>query len=160
MDSKNTLLYEKVIKDNLPGYDKIDPADLNIERLVEKAIAKVGKLKWVGEDNKPWDFEDDKSDCKTSSIKLPNTIKGTITSTDSKEGALRCTVSNPFSPNEVDFFFIPIEDVRDLETKVGGKKNSAGVAKKIDYTYNRQKNTYRPIEKFRVTSFEEMCNKR
>ena len=156
--SKNQILYEKVIKNNMPGYENVDPEDLNMERLVEKAIAEVGDLKWVGPKNLPYDYEDDKSDAKTSSIKIPNTIKGTITSTDSKEGALRCTVSNPFSPNQVDFFFIPIDNVKKLETPVGGKKNAAKHAKKIDYSYNRDENKYSHIEEFRCESFEEMCN--
>tara|TARA_Y100000004_G_scaffold97305_1_gene108920 strand:- start:278 stop:787 length:510 start_codon:yes stop_codon:yes gene_type:complete len=164
--TKEELIYEKVLKKTL-GIELgeyISPNDLNVEKLVEKAIAKVGELKWVGEDNKPWDYEDDKSDCKTSSIKPKNSIEGTITGTSNKEGALRCVVSNPFSPNGVDYFFIPIDDVRKLETDVGGEANKKRPpelrSKKISYSYNIQNDSYSKLNEFRCSSFEEMCKKK
>jgi hypothetical protein len=162
MASKEELLYEKVLKDNLNINlgDDLTPNDLNCEKLVEKAIAKAGNLKWVGEDNLPWDYECDKSDSKTSSVAQSVSYKGTITSTESKEGALRCTITNDFSSKKIDYFFIPIKDVRKLESSVGGKKNSSGVKKKISYTYSVDKDDYGRIEPYRCNSFEEMCNKK
>ena len=164
--TKEELIYEKVLKKTL-GIELgeyISPNDLNVEKLVEKAIAKVGKLKWVGEENLPWDFDDDKSDCKTSSITPKNTIKGTITGTANKEGALRCVISNPFSPNGVDYIFIPVDVVRELETEVGGAANKKRPPeyryKCINYSYNIQKESYGKLEEFRCSSFEEMCKKK
>lgn len=155
--SKNQLLYEKVIKKTLPGYENVDPDDLNIERLVEKAIAKVGNLKWVGPENLPYDYECDKSDCKTSSVNVSITIRGTITGTESKEGSLRCVISNEYSPNKVDYFFIPAKDVRKIESKMGGKKYNK---KKISYNYSVSKDDYGIIEPYRCKTFEEVAKKR
>ena len=155
--SKNQLLYEKVIKDNLPGYENVDPDDLNIERLVEKVIAKVGNLKWVGPENLPYDYECDKSDCKTSSVSVSITVKGTITGTESKEGALRCVVSNEYSPNKVDYFYIPPKGVRKIESKMGGKKYNK---KKISYTYSVSKDDYGILQDYRVDTLEEVATKK
>lgn len=156
--SKNQLLYEKVIKNNLPGYENVDPDDLNIERLIEKTIAKVGNLKWVGSENLPYDYECDKSDCKTSSVSVSITVRGTITSTESKEGALRCIVTNPHSPNEVDFFLIPNKAVRKLESKQGGTKYTG--KKKITYTYSTSRDSYGILEPYRVDTLEEVATKK
>jgi hypothetical protein len=156
--SKNQLLYDKVIRGNLPGYENVDPDDLNIERLVEKAIAKVGNLKWVGPDNLPYDYECDKSDCKTSSVSVTLTVRGTITGTESKEGTLRCIVTNQHSPNKVDFFLIPNKAVRKLESKQGGTKYTG--KKKITYSYSTSRDSYGILEPYRVDTLEEVATKK
>ena len=158
--SKEQVIYDNVIVGNVKGFteDSNDPADLKIERLVEKAIANVGNLTWVGDDNLPYDFEEDKSDAKTSSVTVKRSISGTITSTDAKEGALRCVVSNEYSPKGIDYFYIPIKEVKKLETKLGGKKNVYG-KKKISYSYSEKHDTYGRLEPFRCKNFKEMCNK-
>ena len=151
--SKEEIIYRKVLKDvlnmNLENTD-LTPEDIKVETLVEKAIAKVGKLKWVGGENEPYDFEDG-TDAKTSSVTAKISYSGHITSTESKEGALRCVVTNEASPNEIDFFYIPAKAVRKLE-----KSNGSKAKKGIKYTYNPEKDTYTQIEEFRVKNFKEL----
>ena len=160
--SKEQVIYNNVIVGNVKGFtkDSNDPADLKVERLVEKAIAKVGNLTWVGDENLPYDFKEDKSDAKTSSVSKSVSIsfQGTITSTDAKEGALRCVISNEYSPKGIDYFYIPIKEVKKLQTKVGGKKNIYA-KKKISYNYSPKKDSYGKLELFRCKNFKEMCNK-
>ena len=158
--TKEQLIYNKILKDILNlNLDKtvLTPNDLKVETLTERAIAKVANLTWVGDENLPYDFKEDNSDAKTSSVAASITYYGTITSTESKEGALRCVITNEFSPNEIDYFYIPVDMVRDLETCPGGKKNQA--KKCIKYTYLKDKDTYGKLEPFRCKNFKEMCNK-
>ena len=151
--SKEDIIYRKVLKDvlnmNLENTD-LTPEDIKVETLVEKAIAKVGKLKWVGGENEPYDFEDG-SDAKTSSVTA--TWSGQITGTETKEGALRCVVTNEASPNEIDYFYIPVKAVRKLE-----KSNGSKAKKGIKYSYNPEKDTYTQLEEFRVNNFKELSN--
>ena len=155
--SKENIIYRKVLKDALKMCledTDISPEDLKVETLVEKAMAKVGKLKWVGNENKEFDFEDG-TDAKTSSVSesVSITYKGSITGTCTKKGALRCVVTNEFSPNEIDYFYIPAKKVRSLEHKMGKAK------KAISYTYNIKKDVYSKIEKYRVKSFKEVSTR-
>ena len=159
--SKETLLYNAILKDvlNLDLGSDLTPDDLKVEVLTEKAIAKVANLTWVGAENLPWDFAEDKSDAKTSNVaeRVSVTYQGTITGTETKEGALRCVVTNEFSPNKVDYFYIPAHRVDKLSSAVGGTKNSG--KKSIKYSYSKAKDEYGKIDEFRCNSFEEMCQK-
>lgn len=156
--SKEDIIYRKVLKDVLKlclDDTKLSPEDLKVETLVEKAMAKVGKLKWVGDQNKEFDFEDG-TDAKTSSVaeSVSITYKGSITGTCTKQGALRCVVTNEFSPNEIDYFYIPHEKVKDLQHANGTKSKKA-----ISYTYNIKKDKYSKIDQFRVKSFKEVSTR-
>jgi hypothetical protein len=162
--SKEELIYKHVLKDALKlclENTDVTPNDLNVTSLIEKAMAKVGKLKWVGDKNEEFDFEDG-TDAKTSSVTPSISYTGQITGTETKKGALRCVISNEWSPNEVDYFYIPPKAVRKLE-----KNNGSKVKKGIKFTYRpdipevreKDRDTYTQIEKYRVKSFKEVSTK-
>ena len=132
----------------------LSPNDLATEVLTEKAMAVAGGYKWVGDKNLEYDF-DDKSDCKTSSIKYPNCIKGTITSTGSKVGPLRVPIANIIA-DTVDYFFIPLKDVRELERP---SSNKCGTMQ-IDYSYNIAENHYGRIEPFRCKDKKDCATRK
>ena len=163
--TKNAFIYENLIRDHVKGYDSVDPEDLNIERLVEKRIAAVGNLNWVGDENKPWDYACDKSDAKTTTPWITiakngkyayTRYKGEITSVGAKIGALRVVLYNPFIP-KLEYFFIPNKDVEKLKYAEGGKRTGSY---KICFNWNPKKDSYNKLDPFRCSSFEEICKKR
>ena len=157
MISKNTLLYNEVIKNRYPGYEKVDPEDLNAERIIEKIIAKEGNLTWVGDENLSYDYSCDLSDAKTCTIaKGKRQCRGVITSTETKPGALRVVVANTIS-ERVDYFFIPPSAIRELEKAPGGKK--LAMKRCIRFNWSENKGTYGIIDQYRCSSFEDMCHK-
>lgn len=157
MISKNTLLYNEVIRDRYPGYEKVDPEDLNAERIIEKIIAKEGNLTWVGDENLSYDYSCDLSDAKTCTIsKGKISCKGVITSTETKPGALRVVVANTISET-VEYFFIPPHAIRQLERPPGGKKMA--MKRCIRFCWSKKKGTYGIIDQYRCSSFEDMCHK-
>ncbi len=157
MVSKNTLLYNEVIKGRYPGYEKADPLDLNVERIIEKLIAQEGNLTWVGDENLPYDYSCDLSDAKTCTIsKNRNQYNGVITSTETKLGALRVVVANTIL-ERVDYFFIPPSAIRELEKRPGGKKMA--MKRCIRFYWSKNKGTYGIIDQYRCSSFEDMCHK-
>ena len=167
--NKNKILFKSIViphGENNP-YSKmaylsdltVDPNDLNIERIMEKVCAEVGGHDWCGDDNLPYDYSNDRSDFKTSSVTLKSDgyTSGMITSTEAKIGPLRVAVTNEFSPNKskVDCFFIPVDAIRELEKALGGKKGEE--KKRINFHYSLKNDTYGIIEDYRCDSFEDMC---
>ena len=154
--TKNEIIYEGLIRPTLGielnGY--LSPNDLNCEMLAEKALAKLGDHEWLGDKNLEYDFAD-KSDCKTSSVKYPNCIKGTITSTGSKVGPLRVPVSNAIT-GEVDYFFIPLKSVKKIERP----SSSACGTMQIDYSYNIAEDHYGRIDEFRCKDAKDCATRK
>ena len=156
MVSKNTLLYNGLIRDRCPGYESVDAEDLNTERIIEKLIAQEGNLTWVGDENLPYDYSCDLSDSKTCTMVEGKQCKAVITSTETKMGALRVVVANTIS-ERLDYFFIPPTAIRELEKPPGGKKYA--MKRCIRFCWSKKKNTYGIIEPYRCESFEDMCHK-
>jgi hypothetical protein len=157
MVSKNTLLYNILIRDRCPGYENVDAEDLNAERIIEKLIAKEGNLNWIGDENLPYDYSCDLSDSKTCTmVEGPMQCTAVITSTETKVGALRVVVANTIS-EKLDYFFIPPSAIRELEKPPGGKKFA--MKRCIRFGWSKKKDTYGRIESYRCESFEEMCHK-
>ena len=159
--TKNSFIYNNLIRDHVKGYDSVDPEDLNIERLVEKRIAVTGNLDWVGDENKPWDYACDKSDAKTTTpwqIKVGKytRYKGEITSVGTKVGALRVVLYNKFIP-KLEYFFIPNKAIDELKVAECGKRTGSY---KIRFNWNLKKNSYNKLDPYKCSSFEEMCKKR
>jgi hypothetical protein len=164
MNTKNTVLYKELISKYF-DCGTVDPEFLNAEKLVELCIAKEANLDWVGELNLPWDFECDKSDSKTTSIRKEDksngytSFIGEISGTETKIGALRVVLYNPFAngcKGKVEYFYIPVDMVRVLEKDCYGKQSGK---RKIKYTWNPAKDFYNSLEPFRCSTFEEMCAK-
>ena len=132
---------------------------LNIERYFERALAVVGKLKQLDRDG--YDFSD-RSDAKTVTLSLTQAgrkkddsgfytcISGLIGNVHKKVGALRIVAYNQ-EYDCLDYFYIPKKEIAGL---VGNLRD-----KKIRIRFRKSKGDYN-IEKFRVSSFEEMAKKR
>ena len=165
-----------VVEDYFPSLKKADgkclvhPSDLKMETIAEKAIAVVSGLTWCGYRLLPYDFVEDKSDCKTSSCTENNTKRkytavsgevreyeitsytGSIQGVESKVGTLRVIVYNAHK-NACDFFLIPQKHIIPLSDLVSGSDEK----RRINYSYDRGKDTYSKIEGFRVDTFEDVC---
>lgn len=165
-----------VVEDYFPSLKRADgkclvhPNDLKMETIAEKAIAIVSGLTWCGYRNLPYDFVEDKSDCKTSSCTaMPTKSKytavsgevteyestsysGTISSVETKVGTLRVIVYNAHK-NACDFFLIPHKHIIPLSNLMSGSYEK----RRIDYSYHRGKDAYSKIEGFRVDTFEDVC---
>ena len=162
MTTKHKLIYETLIEGELPGYTKIpDAEDLNIERLVEKRIAQAGNLQWVGNLNLPYDF-DDYTDAKTTTLnnsdkKSPYRYFAYIEGTECKVGGLRVVAVIP-ALNKIDYFFIPLIAVRELERQAG--KGKTRFKKRISIGYSIKSGLYcKKLRPYKCDSFEEMCLK-
>ena len=162
MTTKHKLIYETLIEGQLPGYTKIpDAEDLNIERLVEKRIAQAGNLQWVGNLNLPYDF-DDYTDAKTTTLnnsdkKSPYRYFAYIEGTECKVGGLRVVAVIP-ALNKIDYFFIPLIAVRELERQAG--KGKTRFKKRISIGYSIKSGLYcKKLRPYKCDSFEEMCLK-
>jgi len=175
-NTKNDVLYREVVSKYF-DIGTVEPRQLNIEAMIEECIAIEGKLTWVGYENLEWDFADDKSDAKTCSISKAernstwhknryNKIKkvtvfvACIQGVETKVGALRVVLYNPFqgSQGAVDYFFIPFDHISDLNTTCGNGKTRD--KRRINFTWNARLDTYKKIEQYRCSSFEEMCAKK
>ena len=158
MISKNKLLYNEVIIKYLPAYKVVDFEDLKVERIIEKLIAEVGNLTWVGDKNLSYDYACDLSDAKTCTLKSRGKYgyAGVITSTETKPGALRVVIANTITET-VEYFYIPNDAIKELERAVGGQKYA--LKRCIRFSWSKRKQAYSKIEPFRCNSFEEMCQK-
>jgi len=67
---------------------------------------------------------------------------------------------NPFqgSQGAVDYFCIPFDHISDLNTTCGNGKTRN--KRRINFTWNARLDTYKKIEQYRCSSFEEMCAKK
>jgi len=169
---KKTLIVEQIIGKYFPVeafLKEFEAQDLNIERLVEKCIARESGLTWAnnGKDAQlEYDFVEDKSDAKTASCSkveryceknetLYTSYRGKITSVETKLGDLRCVVYNEYR-DALDFFLIPHNYIKFMSSNLGGRKVQG--KKVINYSYNTTKNTYsNNMEDFRVPTFKDIC---
>ena len=169
--SKNGLIFQEVIRNYLPDLAKavdsgdVDCDDLNVERLFEKCIAMESGLTWAneqGEAQDSYDFVEDLSDAKTSSVSLKEikdkrsstghyeAIKGVISNTGGKQGDLRCVVYNDFTKS-LDYFLVPQKHIRAYETHNGKGKYV------IKLQYSILNEDYNQAEVFRVDTFKDIC---
>ena len=169
--SKNDLIFQEIIRNYIPNLAKavdsgdVDCDDLNIERLFEKCIAKESGLTWAneqGEAQDKYDFVEDLSDAKTSSVSLKEikdkrsstghyeAIKGVISNTGGKQGDLRCVVYNDFTKT-LDYFLVPQKHIRAYESHHGKGKYV------IHLQYSTLNEDYNQAEVFRVDTFKDIC---
>ena len=162
--SKNGLIFQEVIRNYLPDLAKavdsgdVDCNDLGIPRLFEKCVAMESGLTWAneqGELNLEYDYVEDLSDAKTSSVSAKKErgyeyIKGVISNTGGKKGDLRCVVYNDFTKT-LDYFLVPQKHISAYETHCGKGKYG------IPLNYSLLKDNYGKMEVFRVDTFKDIC---
>jgi hypothetical protein len=160
--SKNSVIYEDIVKHYFPMPKGIDADDLDIPRLVEKCIAKQSGLKWIG-GNESNDFGDG-SDAKTATItwrtRRTRTShsytcnKGQIQNVGGKCGDLRIVVYD--EPNEcLHYFLIPAKLVTAYSTN--GSIRGTLRLKTIQISYNKEIDSFGRLDRFRVKSFKDIC---
>jgi hypothetical protein len=161
--SKNQSMLNEIIVKYFPKYKGSDANDLNIERLIEKCIAKESGLTWVGDDGLPWDFDEDQSDAKTGTCRVYLTKKGydaccgEISSVDSKMGDLRVVIYNDYK-NSCDYFLIPNKAIKSIASQNYGKNIKK---MRILFSYSTRNDTYsNGLEVFRKDTFKEICDNR
>lgn len=132
---------------------------LNVERLVEYTLAEVGGYNFVDEVGRDFDCAYD-SDSKTVTV-VNNGGKQQcrvmiIGSVENKIGSLRVTVYNPFK-DEVDFMYIPKDDVPLLMENDGTRGTANYSKKRIRANWSWSSDSYNKLEKYRISSFEELA---
>lgn len=124
-----------------------NPKLFNIELLVEESLAEVGGYKFV--DAKGYDFSDF-SDSKTTTVNA-NTGIVTISSVETKIGALRITAYNPFKES-ADCFFVPASDLDIVREPCYGNNSHK---QRIKFTFSKKyEDHYGWFEKYRVDNFK------
>lgn len=129
------------------------PGHFNIEFLIEECLAAIGGYKFV--DAEGYDFCD-YSDSKTTTVNA-NTGVVTISSVETKIGALRITAFNPIK-NGIDYFYVPKRDLNRVRMACYGKSEHK---QRILFTYSRKNHDdYGWFEDYRVNSFTELATMR
>jgi hypothetical protein len=134
---------------DLRAYGMKHSSIFNIERLVEESLAAVGPYEFV--DQEGYDFTD-LSDSKTTTINA-NTRVGTISSVETKIGALRITAYNPFKES-ADYFYVSKRDMKYVKSPCYGNNDHK---ERILFKYSTKGDAYGMFEDYRVKSFEELA---
>ena len=125
------------------------PERFNIERLIEETLAALGPYRYV--DEAGYDFTD-YSDSKTTTINA-NTRVGTISSVETKIGALRIIAYNPFK-DAADFFYVSKRDMKYVKSPCYGVNDHK---ERIVFTYSKKGDNYGMFEDYRVENFKELA---
>ena len=125
------------------------PERFNIEHLIEETLAAIGPYQFVDEEG--YDFTD-LSDSKTTTINA-NTRVGTVSSVETKIGALRITAYNPFK-DAADFFYVSKRDLQYVKSPCYGVNSHK---ERIQFTYSSKGDTYGMFEDYRVETFGELA---
>ena len=134
---------------DLRTYGMKHPDIFNVERLIEESLAAVGPYEFV--DKEGYDFTD-LSDSKTTTINA-NTRVGTISSVETKIGALRITAYNPFKES-ADYFYVSKRDVKYVKSPCYGNNDHK---ERILFKYSTKGDAYGMFEDYRVKSFEDLA---
>lgn len=137
------------ISKDLRAYGMKHPDIFNVERLIEESLAAVGPYEFV--DQEGYDFTD-LSDSKTTTINA-NTRVGTISSVETKIGALRITAYNPFKES-ADYFYVSKRDMKYVKSPCYGVNDHK---ERILFKYSTKGDAYGMFEDYRVKSFEELA---
>jgi hypothetical protein len=163
---KTKTLFSKIVLPFLPEFESISnivkntPNVINIEHLIELAMARVGGYDFI--DAPHCDFSD-MSESKTASV-LPSPVSMSAIFTyplyitnvvsaagQKKIGLIRAVVYNPHVSYEdsVNYFCIPSED---LDTKLAISYNQKGIGN-LKATWYKYTNKIQKLEKYRVPDF-------
>lgn len=146
---------------DLTQYGLSNPEIFNVERLVEECLAHVGGYNFVDEYGR--DFDDPvSSDSKTTSVVVNNVERNRyvfiIQNVETKIGALRVTIYNPFK-DRVDFMYLPKHAVNYWKERNGASGNSMTQKERIRTSWSPFEDHYNKLEEYRVSSFEELATK-
>ena len=156
--SKNLVLMRDVICVYHPSFNSSCdlrkfglemPDRFNIERLIEETLAAIGPYHYV--DEAGYDFTD-YSDSKTTTINA-NTRVGSISSVETKIGALRITAYNPFK-DAADFFYVSKRDLKYVKSPCYGINAHK---ERILFSYTPKGDTYNMFEDYRVKDFRALA---
>ena len=134
---------------DLRAYGMEAPNIFNVERLIEESLAAVGSYEFVDQDG--YDFTD-LSDSKTTTINA-KTRKGTISSVETKIGALRITAYNPFKQS-ADYFYVSKSDMKYVKSPCYGVNDHK---ERILFKYSTKGDAYGMFEDYRVKTFEDLA---
>ena len=134
---------------DLQSYGLKHPDIFNVERLIEESLSAVGNYLLV--DREGYDFSD-YSDSKTTTVNL-NSRVGTVSSVETKIGALRITAYNPFK-NAADYFFVSRQDLKYVKSPCYGVNDHK---ERIKFTYSKKSDSYGMFEDYRVDNFKELA---
>ena len=173
MTTKQQIILREIIFNKLPGFKdtstqeailkitELYPTCIDVENLVEHALAYKGDYAFVDEAER--DFNDiDDSDSKTVSVNA-KTGKAEIIGLEHKIGSIRITIFNPISPESTSYLYIPRDWLPKMVRECYG--SNAG-CKRLCITWSqRRPKRYRDhrigyfnmYEKFRVDTFEELA---
>lgn len=169
---KNEILFAKIVLPYLPEFKSISdivqmtPNVINIEHLVELAMARVGGYTFV--DQAHYDF-DDMSECKTASV-LPGPVSKSAQFThqlnitnivsragQKKNGLIRTVVYNPHSEwtknDGVSYFCIPADDIGP-KLNISFGQNGIGNLKATWYKFTDK---IQKLEEYRVPDFKTLA---
>ena len=156
--SKQRILMQKLITEYHPDFKNSQdlrniglakPELFNVERLVEEALAYNGSYEFVDQDG--YDFSDF-SDSKTSTVAEYDRVMA-IGSVESKIGALRITIYNPFK-QDLDYMYMPREYVQMYKEANYGKSEHK---ERLRVTWNAKQDHYNSFEQFRCNNFLELA---
>ena len=173
MATKQETLLNGIIFPRLPGLEdpimqaailkliELYPTAVDVENLVEHALAFNGNYKFVDEDRR--DFNDiDDSDSKTVTVNI-NSRKAEIIGLENKIGSIRITVFNSLSSEKISYLYIPRLWVPMMKRECygineGKKRFIITWSEKRPKKYKDKKIGYfNQFEKFRVDSFEALA---
>ena len=140
---------EFIASRDLRKYGMKHPTIFNVERLIEESLASVGPYSFV--DKEGYDFTDF-SDSKTTTINA-NSRVGTISSVETKIGALRITAYNPFK-DKADYFYVSKRDIKYVKSPCYGKNDHK---ERILFSYSKKGDTYGMFEDYRLKTFEDLA---
>lgn len=173
MATKQETLLNGIIFPRLPGLEDpvmqaailkliaLYPTSVDVENLVEHALAFDGNYKFVDESKRDFDDIDD-SDSKTVTVNV-NSRKAEIIGLENKIGSIRITVFNTLSSEEISYLYIPRQWVTVMKRPCygineGKERFIITWSEKRPKKYKDKKIGYfNQFEKFRVDSFEVLA---
>jgi len=130
---------------------KHNPELIAYEKCIEVALVHASDGLYTHTPEYGRDFSDN-SDCKTASVN-EKTGKAEIGSIETKFGALRIIIWNPFTV-KLDYMYIPYKDVIRLRIACYGNQSHK---LRIVPTWSTKNNTYNQFQKFLLPTFKALA---
>ena len=156
---KNLTILREIVFPHLPAFKDptnqkfalSNPEVYNIERLVELALAHVGRMRFV--DAEGYDFLPDYSDSKTVTVNA-NSYKAEIGGVECKIGALRISAYNPLNESMA-YFYLPKRDLNRVKLQCYGINSHK---ERVVFSYSKiYEDSYGYFDDYRVDSFKQLA---